>query len=154
MNKPTTRSNRPQTESTAHPEKYPQGWFREKSCKECGDLFKPIAPSNLYCSDECCDIGHQRNWLRKNYNITLEFYQELFNSQQGKCKICGSEGFAVATNQRQLVVIDHCHKSGVVRGLLCHNCNRGLGLFKDNVDNLKNAIWYLERATTIENQLD
>lgn len=150
MRKPTTRGNKPQTEATASPDKYPQGYFNEKSCKECSKPYVPIAPSHLYCCDNCADIGHQRNWLRKNYKMTLEEYQVLFEKQNGKCAICGSEGFAITRNQRQLVVIDHCHDTGKVRGLLCHNCNRALGLFKDKISNLENAIRYLEGATTIE----
>jgi len=47
------------------------------------------------------------------------------------------------------LVVDHDHKTGDIRGMLCHNCNRALGLFKDSVVNLKSAIEYLEGATTI-----
>lgn len=149
MIKPTVRNNKPQSMSTAHPGKYPQGYFKEKACRECGSVFKPIAPSHHYCSEECADTGCQRGWLRKKYNMTLEEYNALFKKQSGLCAICRGAGFAIARNQRQLIVIDHCHKNGNVRGLLCHNCNRALGLFKDNVDNLRNAIRYLEGATTI-----
>lgn len=149
MKRPTTRGNKPQSEMTATPDKYPQGYFKGKSCKECGTTFTPVAPSNLYCRDDCADIGHQRNWLRKNYKMTLEEYQDLFDSQNGKCAICGSEGFKIVRNQRQDIVIDHCHTTGKVRGLLCHNCNRALGLFKDNSETISNAIRYLEGATTI-----
>lgn len=45
--------------------------------------------------------------------------------------------------------VDHDHKTRNVRGLLCHNCNRALGLLKDNINSLKSAISYLEGATTI-----
>lgn len=47
-------------------------------------------------------------------------------------------------NQRQKIVIDHCHATGRIRGLLCHNCNRALGLLKDSEENLKRAIEYLK----------
>ena len=40
--------------------------------------------------------------------------------------------------------MDHCHKTKKIRGLLCHTCNSGLGMFKDNIEYLKNAIKYLE----------
>lgn len=151
MKKPTVKSNKPQSEHTADPSKYPQWYFNDKLCKECNGPYSPIGPSHLYCSESCSDIGHQRNWLRKNYSISLEEYQNLYELQNGLCGICNSVGFKISKNQRQNIVIDHCHKSGKVRGLLCHNCNRGLGLFKDSKEYLYNAILYLEGATTIEN---
>lgn len=52
-------------------------------------------------------------------------------------------------HHKSKLVVDHCHDTGIVRGLLCHNCNRALGLFKDKIEVLKNAIKYLEGATTI-----
>lgn len=68
------------------------------------------------------------------YNLTLQKYQEMNLSQKGKCLICGLEKF---------LVVDHCHKSNKVRGLLCDSCNRGLGFFHDSIENLKSAIKYL-----------
>ena len=47
------------------------------------------------------------------------------------------------------LVVDHDHKTGAVRGLLCHNCNRALGLLQDSKENLMNCLSYLERVTTI-----
>jgi hypothetical protein len=49
-------------------------------------------------------------------------------------------------------VVDHCHATGKVRGLLCHNCNRALGLMQDNIENIKRAADYLEGATTIRKE--
>lgn len=81
--------------------------------------------------------------MEKAYGMTLEEYEGLVKSHAGKCAICGGEGFELVPGQKSLVVIDHCHATGKVRGLLCHNCNRGLGLFKDSVESLKSAIKYL-----------
>lgn len=68
------------------------------------------------------------------YGITREEYERLVDKQSNKCKIC---------NKVAKLSIDHCHESGVVRGLLCTQCNSGLGLFKDNTEFLSSAIEYL-----------
>ena len=54
----------------------------------------------------------------------------------------------MATHHKMKLVVDHCHKNGQVRGLLCHNCNRALGLLGDDIGSIKNCIEYLEGATT------
>ncbi len=136
---------------TADPSKYPNGYFKEKPCKECGKLFLPKAPSHMFCSQECSDCGHTRNYMRKNYNISLEEYYKLLEEQDHKCAICGSVGFKICEHTKLNLVVDHDHMTGRIRGMLCHNCNRALGLLKDNTETLKTAISYLERATTIEN---
>src|SRR5690348_9964341 len=76
--------------------------------------------------------------LKKNYGLTLEEYQELFDKQRGCCAIC----------ERPLVGgrgthIDHCHTTKRVRGLLCSQCNVMLGMAQDNVDVLLAAVAYL-----------
>jgi hypothetical protein len=75
--------------------------------------------------------------LRK-YGIGIREFVELWTSQNGVCAICGSE-------LDDDVQVDHCHESGLVRGLLCRHCNIGLGQFKDNPERLRNAILYLEK---------
>lgn len=83
---------------------------------------------------------HKRNKkfvLKKKYGLTLEQYQQMFENQNGKCAICQEE------EKGRLLPVDHDHSNGKVRGLLCGNCNRGLGLFKDNKDLLQKAANYL-----------
>ena len=77
--------------------------------------------------------------LMRKYNISIEEYEKLWQSQGGKCKICGNP---VAGKKK--LAVDHCHAKGNIRGLLCENCNRGLGMFKDNIDTLNKAIEYLK----------
>lgn len=143
------RGNRPQSEMTATPDKYPQGYFNPKPCKECGTEYVPNAPSHLYCKESCAEKGNMRNYLRKHYKMTLQEYEELVDRAGGKCEICHREGFLMRDTHKSPLVIDHCHGSGTVRGLLCHNCNRALGLFRDNTEVMNRAICYLEGATTI-----
>ena len=133
-------------EQTATPCKYPQGYFKDKPCRECKTMFTPKAPSELYCSDPCKDRGITSAYLKRNYNITLACYEKMHEEQGGLCKICQGEGFvmsAVKNGHVNKLVVDHCHDSGEVRGLLCHNCNRALGLLKDDPAVLKRAIEYL-----------
>lgn len=136
--------NMKQDKMTANPSKYPQGYFNEKPCKECGTIFKPMAPSHLYCSQNCTDIGFNRAYLKRNYKLTLEEWKELKEKQNSLCAICLQVGFKIDPASKNLLVVDHYHETGRVRGLLCHNCNRALGLLADDTDRLKRAIAYLD----------
>jgi hypothetical protein len=71
------------------------------------------------------------------YGITVEEYETMLARQSGMCKICKSN---------EVQVIDHCHSSKKVRGLLCTPCNLMLGNAKDSVDTLKAAVLYLSTA--------
>lgn len=140
-----TGDNKPKSKQTADPKKYPQGYFKDKPCRKCCTVFSPKAPSELYCSDECKDIAYQDKYLLRNYGIELSDYLRMLEEQDHKCKICGSEGWVMDPKTHKLkLVVDHCHEHGHVRGLLCHNCNRGLGLFQDSPEVLKKSINYLK----------
>ena len=75
--------------------------------------------------------------LKHNYNMTIDDYDKMIAKQGHVCKICGG------TQSTKGLVVDHDHKTGVVRGILCSHCNSGLGFFKDNVQVLLNAVAYL-----------
>ena len=78
-------------------------------------------------------------WKKRNiarrYNITIEYYNDILNKQQGRCLLCNIIP--------KKIVVDHCHSSGKVRGLLCNECNTAIGLFKENIEVFKKAIDYL-----------
>ncbi len=80
---------------------------------------------------------HRNGVLCRNFGITLDCYKRMIREQEGKCAICKImfEGLNV----------DHCHKTGIVRGLLCDNCNLALGHFKDEPVLLEIAIVYLKK---------
>ncbi len=65
----------------------------------------------------------------------------MFEEQDGCCAICKRH----QSEFTKSLFIDHCHKTNKVRGLLCHNCNIGLGSFKDNIELMKNGINYLNK---------
>ena len=81
--------------------------------------------------------------LKHYYNITIEQYDELYLVQGGNCAICKLHS---GNFERQLHV-DHCHKTGQVRGLLCISCNRGIGFLQDSRTNLQAADAYLAKFT-------
>lgn len=85
------------------------------------------------------------NSLKKKYGITLEDYRILFRLQNGKCQICEKQDLTDIDGDKKWgnLCVDHCHKTGNARGLLCNSCNIGLGLFKDNTELLLKAINYL-----------
>lgn len=143
---PYRNRNKPQSEMTATPSKYPQGKFKDKACASCGSTFSPVAPSHKTCSQVCADRLLASRYLQRTYGITLDDYEAMLEEQGGRCAICGSEGFTMAAHHKAKLVVDHCHKTGKVRGLLCHNCNRALGLFKDSRDSLMKAIDYIGRC--------
>lgn len=84
--------------------------------------------------------GYKRIVLKKNYGITLEDYQQMLDDSNGVCAICDQP---FKFDNKHEPCIDHDHKTGQVRGLLCVKCNMSLGGFDDNVAILLNAIEYL-----------
>lgn len=78
--------------------------------------------------------------LKKKFNISLEEYNTMLQNQNHKCNICKTE----KTELGRLLCVDHCHETGIIRGLLCDRCNRGIGVFKDNVILLTEAIKYIK----------
>lgn len=84
------------------------------------------------------------NQLMRKYKITLDQYNEMLVLQNHVCAICrGPEVKVNKFGNLIALAVDHCHKTGKIRGLLCSNCNKGLGFFKDIIYNLYNAIAYL-----------
>jgi hypothetical protein len=84
---------------------------------------------------------YAREYLLKcKYGITLEQYNEIFNRQNGKCAICKRDK---SCSKYNTLNVDHNHITNKIRGLLCNNCNLGLGYFKDSKDLLNAAINYL-----------
>ena len=86
----------------------------------------------------------QRGLLYK-YKITSDDYSNMLNKQDGKCAICNRIEKSITKNKKiKPLGVDHDHKTGKIRGLLCTNCNVGLGYFEDDPDILIKAIKYLK----------
>lgn len=124
-------------------------------CPQCGEanIAKFYVDKNGRRTNKTCKECHKKNcnirwhskssidrWTSKSYKygVTKEYLLELYEKQQGKCAICGE----IPQTERGLHV-DHCHSTKVVRGLLCHGCNTGIGALKEDAKILSKAIDYL-----------
>ncbi len=114
----------------AEKNQYAKEWYRRNSARV-------IARTMAY---QKSNPDKQRNWqLKYNFGITAEKYDSMLKEQNNSCAICQSPVPQGAGRFH----VDHDHKTGQVRGLLCNNCNLGLGFFADNIDKLTKAAKYL-----------
>lgn len=105
---------------------------------------------NSYCKP--CENNYQKEWRKASLShqntkskknrrgLTLDGFNLIVIAQDNKCDICKKK-----PNEKRSLDLDHNHRTNENRGLLCNNCNRGLGHFKDDVSNLENAIKYLKK---------
>ena len=109
------------------------------------NVEKIAAYKELYRNDpvkrKASKAYHRKRRLMQEFGITPKEYDGLLKDQGGKCAICGAID-SDSTGRR--LAVDHDHVTGKVRGLLCHNCNVGIGNFKDDPNLLRKAIKYLE----------
>ena len=84
--------------------------------------------------------------LKKLYGVTLDWYNQKIEDQNGVCAICKEPETTVIRGKTISLSVDHCHKTGNARGLLCKSCNQALGLFRDKIDTLESAVRYLRRS--------
>lgn len=78
------------------------------------------------------------------YGISYSDFRSLAQDQDNKCKLCGIELSFSNHKKQNGAVLDHCHTTGKIRGVLCSGCNKGLGHFKDNIELFNKAILYLK----------
>ena len=125
------------------------------------DAKKPIGPGNWYWKESIPSKNaaiYQKVWreknpekvknaeLKKHFGITLDDYRRMSEVQDHKCAICNEPETAVdAKGAERFMAVDHCHKTGKIRKLLCAACNKALGGFKDDPDLLRKAAKYIEQ---------
>jgi rubredoxin len=119
---------------------------RTKSCGCLNKLKGEKHPNFKHGLSQNRDTGEYKRYQREcfdrhKYNLEPEHKQAIFDKQNGNCAICGY----VFGQKKGDMRVDHCHDTGVVRGLLCDLCNRGLGYYKDNPNFLCNAAEYLSK---------
>ena len=138
-----------------------------KQCSKCGDIL-PIykfvqrkrTPDGLRSQCKDCDsktnkeirqrkleedylgtrLKERKNNLKRMFGMSIEEYDKKLGDQGGGCKLCGLECIS-----GKRLAVDHDHKTGKIRDLLCNNCNAGLGKFQDNPELLIKAADYLRK---------
>lgn len=115
----------------------------EHKCHVCSSLF--TGRKRKYCSDICATRAAN---LKKRYGITSDQVVNIYRKQAGRCGICDTpvDIHELGFTEHTQACIDHLHGSEHVRGLLCNECNKGLGMFKDSRKMLQSAIEYLTRT--------
>lgn len=127
----------------------------ERSCKDCGNSFEPLVHRSYlsnYCQD--CRLVKRKSYyenkkdyyleqnrkyhLGKKYGINQKDYDNMIIAQNERCSIC----YKVMENPH----IDHCHRTGKIRGLLCFHCNSALGQFEDDIERIERAANYLRES--------
>ena len=97
-----------------------------------------------------CKLCVRDNNIRRNYAgmNSMEDYYKILESQNGVCAICKKQSNKRSNNGKTIkaLAVDHCHKTGKVRGLLCDKCNTSLGHFCDSIEILQSAINYLKAS--------
>lgn len=117
-------------------------------CKECCKAdARAVFEANPEPYRERAKAAHSYEKRRARtlakHGLTENDYQELLDKQKGHCAICPST--ISNHNMTDLLLVDHCHETGKVRGLLCHNCNALLGHAKDNHHRLIAATFYIHK---------
>lgn len=111
--------------------------YRHLDCPQCINTYRQNRRRELGLDK--CRATHKWYVIKSRYGISMDEYNELLQSQEFKCAICSED-----ISEQKQAHLDHCHTSGAVRGFLCGQWNKALGLFKDSTDSLRKAIAYLE----------
>lgn len=115
----------------------------ERRCWWCDASFTAVRYAQRCCSDACRRIVTSLSGHQSRYGVSPERYRDLWRAQGGRCAICQHPG---GRGRAQLLCVDHAHDDGHVRGLLCDNCNRAIGLLGDSPHVLDRAATYLHGA--------
>lgn len=102
------------------------------------------------CTRDASNAWHKRHPEKRrnqnykhNHKITLEEYNAMFAKQGGLCASCGCPAAGMHYGKPRNLAVDHCHKTGEIRGLLCDMCNRALGMLDDDPEKIKALLRYI-----------
>jgi hypothetical protein len=110
-------------------------------CKPCDDLARRKWAED---NPEKSKYSARNRIIKHRHGVDIPWYEQKLKSQGNTCAICGVDRNNCTYANEWSFAIDHCHKTGKLRGLLCNMCNRALGMFKDCPEVLRKAALYLE----------
>lgn len=91
--------------------------------------------------------AHRDRSLKKYFGITFEQYSAMHLAQDGRCAICRNPETEERNGELRMLCVDHCHKTGAIRGLLCGGCNRAIGNFRDSPELMEAGAAYIRSHT-------
>lgn len=110
-------------------------------CKPCHYAYqKAYRQRQITCGGMNKDRKYQ---LKKRYGLSVEQYEALLVEHDGYCGACGELPGGYEDGRWNMLVVDHCHETGVVRGLLCNGCNRAAGLLNDDIEKIAGLLRYM-----------
>lgn len=126
-----------------------QGKYRCSKCREWKDpsaFSKNKSQKNglNYACQSCMKVHTRKYNLPAKYGISVAQYAEKLLAQGGKCACCGVQ-FNYESKRADRPCVDHNHKTGEVRDLLCHTCNLTAGALKDNSELAEKMVSYLKK---------
>jgi hypothetical protein len=123
---------------TQHSQRFRERRRKAGLCSQCGLLNSGENKGNKFICATCVE-SNRGNHRKYRYGVTREQFAEIVASQGGLCAICHRKP------SKGELVMDHCHVTNKPREALCVACNSGIGLFRDNTNDLNSAIKYLEK---------
>jgi Recombination endonuclease VII len=126
----------------------------ERYCGRCKEwkASTEFSPRNAWCKKCRRQYNNSRHDstkrraenLKRHYQLSLEEYNSLLEKQGGVCACCKLSETRMNKRIKGLLHVDHCHKTGKVRGLLCTNCNTALGLLKEDPERVQALLLYVQ----------
>jgi hypothetical protein len=119
-----------------------KGYIRRR-CKAC----QSVKWAEWYAAHKSTVAYRDSGRNLRQYGLTRSDYEEMLVAQRGLCAVCGQPETTIDKKRAAVrkLAVDHDHETGQVRGLLCGNCNHGVGKFRDSPRLLRAASEYLER---------
>lgn len=142
--------------------KYRDSSEKEMRCSGC-DTVKEMSEFNasmlnirypycIPCSRAASQKSREKHYksvenarLKREYGIDLEDYQQMLEAQNHVCEICQKPESQIINGKRRKLSVDHNHKTGLARGLLCFRCNASVGVIEQNMDRVAGVMEYIEK---------